>query len=289
MPNRVMKDTILTSRSVDLLSEGAENLLHRLILVADDYGRFDASPKVLLARCFPMKVGDWKPERIEKLRNEVVAVGTIELYEHRGTLLGAFPRWREHQRERTSKPKFAGPDDEGSVRVDPQQLAARCGETPPSAARARRRARPASESRESRDESRETRVGVPPPPVAAAVPEGAGVATWIAYSRAYHDRYGTDPVRNARVNAKMLDLVRLLGADEAPSVAEFYVHHNGAYYVARGHPPEAMVADAGKLRTEWATGKRINAAQARRDESAAANPFLALVAEERAKAAGGDS
>jgi hypothetical protein len=283
MPSRILKETILTSRSLDLASEGAESLFFRLITVADDHGRFDAEPAVLLARCFPLKVGRWKPDRIEKLRNELVTIGAITLYMSRGALLGCFPAWLEHQRERTSKPKFRGPTDEGSTVVDLPQLAAIRGELPQVAARARGHARPASGCRMPRDESRESSSGVAPPPVAATRPTEVQTApTRAAYAMAYEQRYDVPPTWNAKTNGMLSQFVKRVPEDDAPAIAAFYVGHRGALYVSSGHCVDLLLRDAEKLRTEWLTGRRINATQARRDEGTVANPFLALVAEERA-------
>jgi hypothetical protein len=78
--------------------------------------------------------------------------------------------------------------------------------------------------------------------------------TWELYTRAYRDRYKIDPVRNATTNAQMANFVRRIGAEEAPSVAAFYVRHNDAYYVREMHGTGPLLAKAEALRTQWATG-----------------------------------
>lgn len=82
-------------------------------------------------------------------------------------------------------------------------------------------------------------------------------ATWDAYSAAYAQRYGTRPVRNAMINGQLANLVARLGAEEAPQVAAFFVQHASAFYANRGHAVGLLLADAEKLRTEWATGQEI--------------------------------
>lgn len=77
--------------------------------------------------------------------------------------------------------------------------------------------------------------------------------TWAAYANAYQDRYSVMPVRNAKVNSQISQLVKRLGAEEAPLVAAYFARHNGRWYVQKLHPVDLLLADAEKLRTEWAT------------------------------------
>lgn len=93
--------------------------------------------------------------------------------------------------------------------------------------------------------------------------EAIGSATWEAYASAYTNRYGVPPARNQQSNALCKNLVKALGAEEAPAVAAYYVTSNYAYYVQRGHNLKILVSDAVKLRTEWATGRRVSQSQAR--------------------------
>jgi hypothetical protein len=82
-------------------------------------------------------------------------------------------------------------------------------------------------------------------------------SVWFAYSDAYRVRYGTDPVRNAKVNSQLAQLTKRLGEEEAPRVAAFYVTHNAAFYVKAMHAIGPLLADAEKLRTEWVTGQKM--------------------------------
>ena len=64
------------------------------------------------------------------------------------------------------------------------------------------------------------------------------------------------PVRNAKVNGMLARFCSRVPADEAPHIAAYYLGHNSAYYVQRGHPADCLLADAEKLRTEWATNRQ---------------------------------
>ena len=92
-------------------------------------------------------------------------------------------------------------------------------------------------------------------------------ASWEAFRHAYASRYGTAPVRSAKVNAQLAKLVEYLGASEAPQVIEFYLRHNSSYYANKGHDLGLLLIDYQKLRTEWITGRQITTAQARSDEA----------------------
>jgi hypothetical protein len=105
-------------------------------------------------------------------------------------------------------------------------------------------------------------------PAAPAAPpaEKPAAETWRAYSEAYEHRYGAPPKANATVMGQVAAFVKRIGRDEAPAVAAFYVEHSSRWYAEKGHAVGAMLSDAEKLRTEWATGRRITATQARQGD-----------------------
>jgi len=41
---RLLNRVIILSRKINAISEGAENLYYRLLVISDDYGRFHADP-----------------------------------------------------------------------------------------------------------------------------------------------------------------------------------------------------------------------------------------------------
>ena len=90
--------------------------------------------------------------------------------------------------------------------------------------------------------------------------------TWASYSQAFFTRYGTDPVRNATVNSQVKQFVRRLGFSESPQVASWFLEHTDSFYIRGGHTFGMLAKDAEKLRTEWATGRRMNGTKARQVE-----------------------
>ena len=88
-------------------------------------------------------------------------------------------------------------------------------------------------------------------------------SVWQEYSLAYEQRYGTTPVRNAKINSAVKAFCQRIPACEAPQVAAWWVGHNGHRYGAGGHVFGLLLQDAEKIRTEWATNTKITNGQAR--------------------------
>lgn len=114
------------------------------------------------------------------------------------------------------------------------------------------------------------RVAKPKDPEAEAKKE-ANAATWKAYSDSYFNRYSAEPVRNAKVNGLIAQLVQRLGADEAPHVAFYYVTINDAFYLRTLHDLGNLIAKCESIRTQWATGRQMTGATARQMENTQSN------------------
>lgn len=149
MPSRIIRESALTSRSLDLLSDGAERMFWRLTIVADDHGRFDANPQVLKAKCFPLKVDTLKSQAVTRWLSELEQARSVGLYQIEGREYGVLLNWFKYQRPRASKSKF--PDPPADCGKLPQN-AAPCGQTPPY---------PREEIRDKGEEISEPRGGAP--------------------------------------------------------------------------------------------------------------------------------
>ncbi len=140
MPQRMFKDSILTSESIFKLggegsSMSAEILFFRLVLIADDRGRFVASPANILSSCFPFissgcgldvdKYSTHLRQIADNLR-QIVDTETVKLYENGGLIYGFFPKWKDHQRLRFVNPKHPPPPAE--LCNDPDMLTP-CGQS----------------------------------------------------------------------------------------------------------------------------------------------------------------
>ena len=109
MPNRIIKESARTSRTLNKLSAEAECLFWRLLTVADDYGLFEAESDLLLSTCFPLKVSVLKAATVEKWFNELLQVHLVGCYDDGERVLGQFLTWEDHQQIRAKRAKFPLP------------------------------------------------------------------------------------------------------------------------------------------------------------------------------------
>jgi hypothetical protein len=108
-----------------------------------------------------------------------------------------------------------------------------------------------------------TKGGTKKPRTTKKSKEPKGDPVWREYIPAYRQRYGKEPIRNQGQNVAACQIIDKIGKKDAGAVAAFYVHSSNAWYIQKGHTLRAMVADAEKLHTEWATNRRTTQAGAR--------------------------
>lgn len=110
MPDRLIRESALTSETLAGLSDFAERLFWRLTTVADDYGRFVANASVVAGRCMPL-VNGATTKRIEAALLELESAEAIKLYEIDGKRYLHFPQWSKYQQTRAKKSKYPDPPD----------------------------------------------------------------------------------------------------------------------------------------------------------------------------------
>ena len=110
MPNRIIKESICTSDSIDKLSWFEEVLFYRLIVNCDDYGRFDGRPAIIKNRLFPLKE-NLTLKAVSDAINMLASAELVTLYVFEGKPYLYLPTWNEHQNVRAKKSKFPAPDD----------------------------------------------------------------------------------------------------------------------------------------------------------------------------------
>lgn len=113
MPNRIIKESICTSKGLSECSVFAEELYKRLIVYADDYGRFNADTEIMLARLYPRELQYITEDDLIDALIELAGIGKIAFYtaQPRKEVYGCLPKWEEHQRVRNVKAKCPDPDD----------------------------------------------------------------------------------------------------------------------------------------------------------------------------------
>lgn len=80
MPDRVVRQGILTSDQVNELSWAAEVFYRRLFSRADDYGRYDARPSILRADLYALKLDRVSESDVVKWMGECSEAGLIRVY-----------------------------------------------------------------------------------------------------------------------------------------------------------------------------------------------------------------
>ena len=108
MPNRILKESIRESDSIDALNWFQEVLFYRLIVSCDDYGRFDGRTSVIKNRLFPLKE-DLTLKNVADAIQKLVSVGLVVLYEHDGKPFLYLPSWTAHQNVRAKRSKYPEP------------------------------------------------------------------------------------------------------------------------------------------------------------------------------------
>ena len=58
MPNRIIREAILSSEKMALLKWPEEVFYRRLLSIIDDYGRYEANPQLLRSRCYPLQTDE---------------------------------------------------------------------------------------------------------------------------------------------------------------------------------------------------------------------------------------
>ena len=105
MPNRILKESICTSDSIDSLSWFEEVLFYRLIVNCDDYGRFDGRVSVIKNRLFPLKE-NITAQSVKKAIDKLATVGLVALYTFECKPFLQLPTWENHQTVRAKKSKY---------------------------------------------------------------------------------------------------------------------------------------------------------------------------------------
>ena len=110
MPNRILKESICSSDSINELSWFEECLFYRLIVNCDDYGRFDGRTAIIKNRLFPLKDGI-TAKSVENALIKLVNAGMVVMYEFDGKPFLYLPRWSEHQSIRNKRSKYPDPSE----------------------------------------------------------------------------------------------------------------------------------------------------------------------------------
>ena len=91
MPNRIIREGILTSTKVCSLGFPEEVFYRRLMSIVDDHGRYEATPQLLRAKLYPLQVDTVRVADITRWMAACQKAGLIALYAYPS--VAASPRW----------------------------------------------------------------------------------------------------------------------------------------------------------------------------------------------------
>lgn len=101
MPTRYLKPGICDSEHINRCTPIVECLFYRLLVNVDDFGRLDARPAVIRAKCFPLK--EITLDGIQEYLSELQQSGLIQLYESDCCVYLQMCKWDNIPRSRESK------------------------------------------------------------------------------------------------------------------------------------------------------------------------------------------
>ena len=110
------------SESINKLSYFAEVLFYRLIVVADDFGRFDGRAAVIKGTCFPLR--NIRTSQIEKGLNELASVSMIFTYTVKAKSFLQIANWSKFQSTRAMKSKWPSPEEDNESQLELQNTKA---------------------------------------------------------------------------------------------------------------------------------------------------------------------
>lgn len=135
MPNRIISSGILTSESLSQLTWFEQCVFFKLLVLADDYGRYDGRPAVIRGQAFSLH--NVTNADIQAALSRLAAVGIVSNYEVDGRPYLQLEHWGKYQRLRNSKAKYPAPPDSAAdcsescdSRRNSPQVAADCGLNP---------------------------------------------------------------------------------------------------------------------------------------------------------------
>ena len=109
MPNRIIRESARSSRTLALCIDDALTMWPLLITCSDDFGCFDAHPAIVRGACFPYLMDRWTEPRVEGALDSLASVAMIVRWDAGGRRLGCFVHFEKHNRRRSSNRKYPEP------------------------------------------------------------------------------------------------------------------------------------------------------------------------------------
>lgn len=97
------------------------------------------------------------------------------------------------------------------------------------------------------------------------------VVCWESYARAYRNRYGVLPAANQKTRGQVAMLVRYVGKEVAPSLAEYFLSHNGSWFVQCRHEFGCLLKSYQQVLTDMQRGEQMTQIKARQADQTQSN------------------
>jgi len=189
MPNRIVREAILTSEPVASLGWPEEVFYRRLMSIVDDYGRTEANPQLLRSKCYPLQTDSVRAADITRWMAACQKAGLILGYEASGKQYLEVQKFGQQQRSASKCPA-------------PPAVASKCLQIP---------------ANEHLDVSVSVSVSEdvkPPAPVGAFVlPEWIPGDTWAAYLKTRTGKLAKNEPHALGLIVKDLETFRAKGHD----------------------------------------------------------------------------
>lgn len=111
VPDRMIRDRARRSPTLQAMSDAAERAAWRLTVAADDYGRFEADPEVLLATLFKRRPAGWPLGKMARVLDEWTSLGYVIQYAVQGRRYGYLTSWHRHQRPPRLASRYPDPPE----------------------------------------------------------------------------------------------------------------------------------------------------------------------------------
>lgn len=104
MPDRILRESIRTSESINKLSAFEETFFYRMIVSCDDQGYMVANPKALANICFPLK--DVRECQIKDALRALSSAELVSFFKKDGKLFVRLTTWDKYQNPgKAAKPR----------------------------------------------------------------------------------------------------------------------------------------------------------------------------------------
>lgn len=122
MPNRVIREGFLDSEKINSLKDAEQNFFIRLMLIVDDYGRYENRTELIKSRCYP--VTDMRLTVVSKMLTELESVKLIVFYSVKGKMYLEIPNYNQRVRQKIEKHPSPELNDDSAMLADDNQLPA---------------------------------------------------------------------------------------------------------------------------------------------------------------------